>query len=271
MSTASFITAPPWNGFHLRRSNQGPPLIPHPEVCAFIRRWLRDVDGRVLLLGATPELIDLVGRTVAVDSSADSLEFIWPGNTSTRSAVRANWLTLPYQANAFSGVIGDGSLNCLVHPDGYRQLFDEIARTLRPRSRVVIRCYVRPDTGESIAQIRNEVFAGRVGHVDALKWRLAHALCAAQNESNLPVGRIRDAFEELFPDRELLQRLTGWSHAQIARVDAYAASRDIFSFPTARQLLEAVPAAFERTALRRAGTYELAERCPMFVMERRSS
>lgn len=270
MSTSAVTTQRPWASFHCRRSGQSVPLKPHEDVCAFIRTRLRGFGERVLLLGSTPELADLADRTVAVDSSEESLALIWPGNGPARYAARANWLALPCAAGMFSAVIGDGSLNCLEYPHGYLRLFEEMARILRPGGRAVIRIYVRPEVGESIAHIRNEVLAGRVGHVDALKWRLAHALCSARKQSNLPVTSIYHAFEDVFPDRQLLRRLTGWSDAQLERVDAYANLPDVFSFPSARQLLALVPSAFAHGALYHTGAYELAERCPMLVMERRS-
>jgi hypothetical protein len=86
---------------------------------------------------------------------------------------------------------------------------------------------------------------------------------------NIAVTAIRDAFDEMFADREELADATGWSGEDIATIDVYANSPDVYSFPNLAQLREAIPDAFTHIRLVACGAYPLAERCPILVMERR--
>jgi hypothetical protein len=257
----------PWSGFHRRWSRLAPPLRPHPDVCFAVRKLIRSDDSRVLLLGVTPEFSDLGCRTVAVDGSTQSLSLIWPGNGPTRRAVRGNWLSLPCAGRSFSAAVGDGSFNCLQYPLEYRKVLDELARVVRPGGPVAVRLYLTPDRAESIAAIRDRTMAGRVGGIHALKWLLANALCAERRDPNLRVQCILAAFNRMFPDRAALGRATGWAEDEIAQVDAYERMPDVFSFPTAQQAFAVIPNTFANPRLRAVGAYELAERCPVLVMD----
>lgn len=267
MPAQSIAQSAPWSAFHRRWTRLQPPLRPHAEVCALMRRSLAGHDDRVLLLGTTPELAALATRTVAVDFSDQSLAWIWPGNAPTRAAVKGNWLDLPCAPASFSAALGDGSFNCLDYPAGYRRVFDELARIVRPGGRIVVRMYITPDRSDSIEQARRCTISGGVRTIDALKWRLAHAICAATREANVPVEAVWRAFNGAFPDRDALRRATGWTDADLAQVDVYASLPDVFSFPTARQVLSLVPATMCRARFVRTWGYELAERCPVLVMD----
>ena len=85
------------------------------------------VELRALLLGVTPEIADMrwpaASSLTAVDGSAAMARAVWPGNIPRkRRVVCGNWLALPLRESCCSVVIGDGSMNCLPYPDGYRQL-----------------------------------------------------------------------------------------------------------------------------------------------------
>jgi hypothetical protein len=263
------MTTTPWSEFHRRWHRLKPPLRPNEEVRAALGDAISGHDQRVLLLGLTPELCEIGQQTVAVDWSAKMLAAVWPGNTATRHAVRGNWLDIPCTDGAFSAVIGDGSLNCLVHPSGYARVFDQLAWALRPGARVAIRMFLTPEPCETLAELRDATVAGHVGVIDALKWRLANALCAGRGSSNLDVQAILDAFNRAFPDREALSRATGWTLEHIGVIDAYDTLPDVFSFPTATQVLASIPQSFANAHFAASGAYELAERCPLLVMERR--
>jgi hypothetical protein len=259
----------PWSEFHRRWHRLKPPLRPNEEVRAAIQAAISGHDQRVLMLGLTPELREIGQESVAIDWSAQMLAAVWPGNTATRRAVRGNWLHLPCTQGAFTAVIGDGSLNCLEYPSDYVRVFEQLARALLQGARVAIRMFLTPEPCDTLAELRDATMAGKVGVIDALKWRLANTLCAERGDSNLGVQAILDAFNRAFPDRQALSRATGWSSEHIGVIDAYDALPDVFSFPTATQVLGSVPQNFANARFAVSGTYELAERCPLLVMERR--
>ena len=257
-----------WSAFARRWSRLKPPLRPHPDVCGKLRELLDGSPTRALLLGVTPELVDLARYTVAIDSSGQMLSAIWPGNTSARHAVKGIWTELPCSSGCFSAVIGDGSVNCLEYPEAYRNLFGELARVTQAGGCIAIRVFLTPDGCESVETVRRSTLAGGIGSIHALKWRLAHAACAQRGNANLPVQAILDVFNREFPDRHLLAAMTGWRQDEIAQLDTYDRMPDTFSFPSASQLLSTIPRWFRNVRFVAAGGYEMAERCPLLVMER---
>ncbi|HLG54023.1 MAG TPA: class I SAM-dependent methyltransferase [Vicinamibacterales bacterium] len=261
---------PQWEAFHRRWLRLVPPLRPNAEVCGRMRGLVADGYGRVLVLGATPELATIADSTVAVDWSASALAHIWPGRAPGREAIRADWLHLPCADQSFVAAIGDGSLNCLEFPSGYRRLFDTLARVVRPGGCIVIRAFVAPETGESMTRTRADAMAGGVQTVGALKWRMAHLVAAEQRDPNVTAPSIADAFNRCFPDRAALSRAAGWSRKDLEEIDGLVGVRGGYSFPTSTQLLDVVPASLGQLALRPSGTYELADRCPLLAAEVRS-
>jgi SAM-dependent methyltransferase len=263
------ITVAPWTTFHVRWSRMGPPQRPDAAVCGAMRASLEGHRARVLLLGVTPELASIGVQTVAVDWSPTATTHIWPGTLPGRAAMRANWLDLPFEAAAFSGVAGDGSLNCLEFPRDYDRLFAQLARVVRPGGSVAIRAYTRPDRCEPVTTTCARATAGDIGSVHALKWLIAHALCDGRATTNLPARDILDAFNRGLPDRAALADATGWSLDDIAQIDAYASLPDVFSFPTREAVLAIVPPAFAQVRFVDVGSYELADRCPILLLDRR--
>ena len=257
----------PWTAFYRRWRFLEPPLRPDAEVCAAFREQLTSHTARVLLLGVTPELADMGVRTVAVDRSESALGCIWPGSTAARHAMQGHWQHLPCGDGSVSGAIGDGSLNCVDYPEGYFRIYAELARVVRPGGPIVIRVYVTPRPCESTADVRQAVLTGSVRTVHALKWRLAMAICTERATPNVAVREILRVFNREFPDRGSLCRATGWTEDVVAQMDAYQGLPEVFSFPTSEQLLASVPRDFARPRLAPAGTYELAERCPLLVMD----
>jgi len=260
----------PWSDFHRRWLRLKPPLRPNEEVRAAIRAALAGSLEHALLLGVTPELSDIALNTTAVDRSAMMIALAWPGNTPMRKAVNGNWLNLPCRDRLFSAVLGDGSLNCLDYPQGYRRLYEQLGRVLLPEAKLAIRCYVTPDSCETLAVVREQTMAGRRRGFHALKWRLAMAIAAERSDPNVPVWLIRDVFNREFPDRARLVQATNWSEEEISEIDDYRDAVEIFSFPTRQQLLAVVPDAFAKPRFAASGTYELADHCPLLVMELKS-
>ena len=94
------------------------------------------------------------------------------------------------------------------------------------------------------------------------------AIATAQGQLSVPVRSIHAAFNANFPDRDRLADATGWSRAEIDKIDLYEPSSDIYSFPTRQQCLSVIPSDFVNMRFVPVGTYELAERCPLLVMEK---
>jgi len=238
-------------------------------VCDTVASLVADKCDRALLLGATPELTRVGLRVVSVEWKREMLAFVWPGNDAGRQAVQADWRELPYGAASFSCAIGDGSLNCLEYPCGYRRVATELSRVLRPAGRVVIRVFTTPPEAGSYDTIRAVTFAGGVRSVHALKWLLAGAIRCQGRDPNVPARAIAAAFNRWFPNRVALKRATGWTADEIAQIEAFENLPDVFSFPTRDEVLLAMQGPFTNGRWVPAGDYELADRCPIVVMDNR--
>jgi hypothetical protein len=125
-----------------------------------------------------------------------------------------------------------------------------------------------PDAGETLAEVGAAALAGEVAGFHALKWRLAMALVHESGDPNLPVIRILEAFDRLFPDRAVLASATGWSLDEIAEIDAYREGAAVYSFPRRRDVAGTIGPAFGPVQFTDSGTYELAERCPLVRLRR---
>ena len=259
-----------WTEYHRRWARLTPPLRPNGEVADAVRQAIAGLAGRVLLLGVTPELSDVAQRIEAIDRSETMIAHIWPGDSETRRASRGDWLDLAAPVGHFTAAIGDGSLNALTYPHGYRRLLDRLAEAVRPGGRFAVRTFVTPDPCESLEAVREAAMAGEIRTFHAFKWRLAMAMVTQAGDPNIEVARILEGFYRLVPDRSALAKATGWAAEDIDTIDVYRGSAEIYSFPTFTQLCAAVPDRFVNVRQVPSGTYELAERCPLIVMDVRS-
>jgi len=254
---------------HRRRARLGPPLRPHADAIAAYKAILAGHGRRMLLLGVTPGLADVAAEVIAIDRSEAMIANVWPGDTPHRRALKGNWLALPFPSGHFSAAAGDGSLNSITYPETYVGLFAELARVLEPGGLFVTRVFMAPERSETVAEVVERGRRGEIPVFNAFKWRLAMALVAEAGDPNIAVAGIRDAFDRAYPDRAALAASSGWEPGDIETIDAYANSADVYSFPTLSQLRAAIPASFPDVQVVAAGTYALAERCPLVVIRPR--
>jgi SAM-dependent methyltransferase len=261
-----------WAKFHRLWAQYTPPLRPNGEVAGAVRDALAGHDERVLLLGVTPELADAGRDVTALDSSELMIGGVWPGDGPHRRAVKGNWLSMPFDfaAASFSAAIGDGCLSSLSFPEGHQQLYGQLARVLRPGGRLVLRLFKVPDRTETLPAVLKAARDGTIRNFHAFKWRLAMALTAASGDPNIAVELILATFEREFPDRRKLAAMTGWPLEQIDTIEVYRGSSEVYSFTTFEQIRQTMPSTFTNLRLQDIGSYELAERCPLLIMDRRS-
>jgi SAM-dependent methyltransferase len=246
----------------------GPPLRPNGEVIAEYRRLVTGHGARVLLLGMTPGLADIGEEVEAVDKNPEAIARIWPGDTERRRAHRADWLALPFPARRFTAAVGDGALNSVGHLRDYSALFAELDRVLAPGAPFVTRVYATPSACETMAAVAAAAMNGEIPVFNALKWRLTMALVAEAGSPDIEVGRIKIAFDRLFPDRAALAAAAQWEIEDVDTIDAYSGSSAVYSFPTLAEVRATVPASFGEMQLVHTGTYPLAERCPLLLLRK---
>ena len=242
------------------------PLRPSPSDVDVMGRGVAAEGKRLLLFGVTPELSVLGAELTAVDNSPRMLEQVWPGDRPCRRAVLGDWTDLPFASGSFDAVIGDGSLNSA--PDAIDKVLAEARRVLAPGGKAAFRLFCSPERSESLASIRDDVFAGWQGNFHALKWRIAMSISASQDRAIVPVQQILSAFNALFPDRAQLSADTGWPADDIATIDAYVGADHSLGFQPLSAMRRVAERHFPDVQAVHASGYPLSERCPTIVCGR---
>lgn len=262
------MTSPPnkyWQDFAKQWNRLGSPLRPCAEDVENFRLAMGGDPGRCLLLGVTPELADLAPVLTAIDNSAAMINALW---TNRNEAVLGDWLDLPFPANAFDTVIGDGCLVLLSHPAQHERFFEQIGKVIAPGGKILLRVFVSPEQKESRKLVCSEASAGKMKSFHAFKWRLSMAIASETEDHHVAVAETGTTFDRLIPDRKRLADATGWRAEDIATIDFYRGSQARYCYPTLEQVRESIPASLKETGLI-YGHYELAERCPILVLEAR--
>jgi SAM-dependent methyltransferase len=255
-----------WNEIVRQWNRLASPLRPNREDVETMRQALGPGDCLCLLLGVTPEYTGLCARLVAIDNSAAMIEALWPGDQAGRDVVRGDWLDLPFAAGSFDCIVGDGSLTLLSYPTQYERLFAQLSCILKPGGRILIRLYVSPEKGETCAEVCQAALGGQIAGFQVFKWRLAMAVGTESHRPDIGVADTLAAFNRLLPDRERLAEATGWSDEDFATIDVYRGSSARYTFPTLAQVRRVFAQRFKETGLKQ-GSYELAERCPILILE----
>lgn len=259
-------SAPDGRDFHLRWRTSQPPLRLHPDVPAAVAGLIAPGDEPVLLLGVTPELAAIARRVIAVDWDQTMIDRVWPGDGETKHAVLGDWRSMELPAGSMAAAMGDGCFTMLAYPGDARLLIEQVGRVLRPGGRAVIRCFATPEEGERVADVRDAAFAGGIGF-HAFKLRFNQAVTLESGRMSITSDDLYRRFQTLFPDRDALSRATGWSLDQIAEMDAYRGAASLHSYPSRSKLLEIGPRTMRGAFFAASGTYPLAERCPLFVLD----
>lgn len=157
-----------------------PHFAPDEDTLAIIRRRLHDhvaargVDGIALVLGATPELIDLASdaglRTVSVDRNAAMFDASALRRRNCdplrETAIVADWLDMPMLgAESIDVVLGDAALNN-VPDERMVAMLDALGRVTRPGSLLLLRQLVLPDAEMPQYRFEQARAALRAGRID---------------------------------------------------------------------------------------------------------
>lgn len=254
-----------WQDFAIKWQRLGSPLRPCVEDVENFRHAIGGDPGRCLLLGVTPELAELASDITAIDNSAAMIAALWTGK---HAAIQGDWLHLPFPEDLFDTLVGDGCLTLLSHPKQYVQFFEQLSRVVSPGGRVILRLFVSAAQKESAESVCQEALNGKMKSFHAFKWRLSMAIASESANCNFRVAETLATFDRLIPDRARLASATGWNMEDITTIDFYRGSEAVYSYPTLAQVRQAIPPSLMESGLV-YGHYELAERCPILVLESR--
>jgi hypothetical protein len=276
--TADATESSHWTAYAERFQLVGAPLRPGASDVAHLRdavsRHARPdmVSGPALLLGVTPEIADIAWepprQLLAVDQSAGMIKAIWPGDTARRRALVGDWLTLaPTNVGAgFELVIGDGVLSLFEYPTGYAALGEALSRLLRPGGLLALRLFCRAEPSETVSDVMQALWAGRIGNFHAFKWRLAMAL-QGDATRGVRLADIWSGFVEQAGSVQALAQRTGFPEPEVSTIEGYRGVQDRYSFSTQREVVDVLAPHFELLETWH-GRYELGERCPHLTLRR---
>ena len=205
----------------------------------------------------------------AVDGSAAMVRIVWPGDIPLKQqVVCGNWLALPLPDSSRRVVIGDGSMNCLPYPDGYRKLAAEVRRVLSPDGIYILRCYIQPEAPESPQQVFADLF-----HPDALpsfhhfKFRLLMAMQQSA-QTGIAVHDVYQYWTERKIDTALLTSRAGWENSAIETIELYRQSATVHTFPSLAEYRSVLGEFFDEISFS-SPPCTLGERCPILVLRPR--
>jgi SAM-dependent methyltransferase len=223
---------------------------------------------RVQLLGCTRQLADMDWPEgtflLAADSAHAVVRNVWPGDRpGRRHAVRANWFALPQADASCDVVIGDGSLNSLSYPDGFRALGAEVRRVLKPGGIFVIRCFALPAVPEPAEAIFDDMVRGSIPSFHHCKFRLLMALQRDTREG-IAVHRVFEHWRDRTPDVKLPSG-PGWEEGDVATINLYRGTSTVYAFPARREFEAVLYEDFDPIRVLEP-SYHLGDRCPIFLL-----
>src|ERR1039458_51759 len=268
-----------WNSLASSYAALGSPLRPAREDIRFMEAavagWAawHSRAPRAVLIGVTPDIAQMAWPAqtslTAVDSSLTMVSALWPRNGShcKRRLVVADWRALPLGRGACDIVIGDGSINCLPYPDGFRSLAAEISGVLGAEGLLVLRCYIQPELQEQPDQVLAELFTERIPSFHHFKFRL---LMALQPSAHTGIA-VNDAYEfwaSSAVDEARLAARPGWEQAAIEMIRLYRGTDTVHTFPTRAELRAVLDESFDEVSVS-IPSYCLGERCPTILFRPR--
>ncbi len=262
-----------WNHLAQLWSLLGSPLRPHSQdvliaseaASNLAANLLHRSNLQALLLGVTPELASMSWpegtHLTAADLEPGMLAKVWPGDSSTRTSICADWLSLPFPDAAFDFVLGDGCLVLLEYPDAYIKLAHSLRRCIRDDGRLMLRIFCRPSEPETLQSLLYALDAKAIKSFDAFKWRLIMAVQGNDVYHGAVLADVWRAWHRLVPDAERFAQEQGWPMEKVGVIDAYRDNPARYTYPSLQEVEQTFSGYFqiERT---QSGQYELAERCP---------
>lgn len=253
-------------------SHVGPPLRPSPDDTAAVQRVVAGLGraAQAVVLGLTPETIACTWpgdiTLTAVDHSPAMIRALWPPTRGPANSkvVLADWCEMPIPSDTIDLVAGDGCYILQTFPEGFQALTQEVTRILSAAGRLVIRVFLRPDRRESVADIARAFAFGGIRSVNALKLRLLGALHGVSGAGS----RLDDVWQAWASMPALPAALAGspgWTTEEIVGIQSYRGMQSRYFLPTLAETRQVLGASLREIECA-WGTYELADRCPTFVL-----
>lgn len=223
---------------------------------------------RVLLLGMTPEIVDLNwpegSRLVVADRSEAMIHGFWPGDIpGVREICRKDWLELPFEAGSFDLVLGDGVFNLMAYPDGFQALGRTASELLAADGKLCVRVFLQSEPREESGALVQEIKDSERVDFYGMRLRIASSLQNSTEEGYLLTKASLDAFlEEQGVAMKTLIAKSGYRPPGVA---AKSGGGLRITYPTADEFTATLGEWFTCESLHH-GSHPLAHRTPIFQM-----
>jgi hypothetical protein len=164
--------------------------------------------------------------------------------------------------------IGDGSLNCVGHPEAANDVCRSLRSALTEDGLLVLRCFVRPEEPEAPEQIFDEMFHGAIPTFSQFKFRLLLAM-PQDLRSGLAVDDLYRLWASYSIDPVRLAAVTGWPLQEIETLEFFRDSSTVHSFPTLAEFRCLLHEYFDEAGMI-TPSYPLGEHCPTLILHPRS-
>lgn len=169
----------------------------------------------------------------------------WPATAAAGvGVVVGDWRELPLDGGSLDFACGDGSFTSLGNNANVPLVAAEVARALKPRAPLWLRCFVVPERPPSPADLKADLLAARIRSAALFRGLLLVALHARS-----PEGVVLDdawaAWRKLFPDAGELRRACGWSDDDVLGFERWRGKSMRYCFHSLRQLEEMTRRCFE--------------------------
>ena len=226
-----------------------------------------------LMLGVTPGMALMNwpagSRITAVDMSPAVIGALWPGDVpGIRKAICASWLAIPMSRNSCDVIVGDGSLNACRFPGEVRDLVHAAGDLLVDEGILVVRCYIRPQSPETVDAVFADLFGEKGMDVDCFKMRLWLAMQRSSAEG-VAVREAARILEKYNLNLRVMKERLGWG-AAAEPFAAWPTSDAVYSFSTLTELRDLLGERFDEVSVTYP-TYELGHCCPTLVMRSRAT
>ena len=174
---------------------------------------------------------------------------------------------LPRAESSCGVVIGDGSMNCVRYPNGFRRLAESVRRVLRDDGIFLLRCYVQP----AVQERPEEVLAGISGNSSFHHFKLRLLMAMQQSaRQGVAVGEVFRFWADRRAEAAVPVRRAGWERAAVETIELYRGAKTVHTFPTRTELQSALGEFFDEVSLFHAPG-GVGERCPLLVLKPRRS
>lgn len=218
----------------------GPPLKPAPTVIEKYKELVPN--DKVLMMGVTPEIYDAFDNILAIDHNPSMITNVWSGDTDTKKAIVGDWITYTTDEK-FDGIVGDIALTLMGDKTTITNFNNKSFNWLNNNGVMAQRIFHRPQTDLPYEYLVLLTTSTAPVNWHAYKWLLHIYLATSTKTQRIKQSAVRDLFNKIVPDRNILSQITGWHIDAINTIDFYENATQEVTVLSKDEWLDTVPKA----------------------------